>query len=970
MCFHGGSGLGRILAGLVVAGCMAFWGAAGAESGGTAAAPALIVFESGSGAAAGSPAHSALPAPTGKVALEAIGADPLASGLRIGRSAPTALAAALEARALSVALPASAVAGAGAVLTFTGVDVAHHESGLVSLYAQDAATDSEVALVAEGADLLGSIRRGDETWKVQPLGGGATAVYRYDTSGLRRHPPKRGRFLLKNARMQRQAPQREVEAEADSGDVIDLMVAYTPKAREETGNIDAFIQFAIDNTHRIYRNSNVGFRLRLVHAHEVDYSGAANMEADLDFLTEHDDGKMDEIGMLREYYGADLVALFVERPPPSGGACGIAWVPDFGRYPNADFSILGFSVTAHHCETSTNHTFAHELGHNQGADHNPANSAGAVLPTFPYRHGRCNVEEGWNTTMSYPWNEHGPCEREIEYLSSPNLRYQGTPTGDAAVRDNRRVLLETARRVANFRQSRDTPPPLRRRHIIPLVTAASHRGQQSFVRIINHSDSAGTVDIHAVDDTGRRFGPVSLSIDAQAATHFNSRDLEAGNPSKGLSAGVGSGSGQWYLELSADVDIEALSYIRTADGFLTSMHEVASESAEGSNRYYVPFFNPGSNASLQSFLRLVNPGAKSAGIVISGVDSAGDAAPGGEVRLTLEAGAARLLSARALEQGGAGFTGRLGDGQGKWRLDVVAERSIRVMSLLQTRSGHLSNLSRGRGIAAGGLPPLVEQDLVVRGARVDKSGLRTRESTVFRAQVHNQGPVTSLPSSRLHLFLSRDASSSRSDVEVGIVDISNIAPSTQRPISIDVTVPVAGTYYYRACVDVGDEWVHDIGDNCSSPVRVRVSGSPGLLYGAIVPAYKGGGCDNFHWGASRDYPNREAAASKALSECRRVGGVVCGQARVFRRCGAVSVGVSSERGCVTLDGTGANKSAAERLALSHCRSDYADCRLLTSLCNTGVIGASRVGAQSGQDAGAFPFGASESASRPESVPMQ
>ena len=283
------------------------------------------------------------------------------------------------------------------------------------------------------------------------------------------------------------------------------------------------------------------------------------------------------------------------------------------------------------------------------------------------------------------------------------------------MRDSRRVLLETAHRVANYRQSVESPPPLPgTSQTLPLVTAASSRSRPGFVRIINHADRTGTISIRAIDDTGRGFGPVSLPLEGQAAVHLTSTDLEDGNPSKGLSGGVGKGSGHWRLELSADVHIEALAYIRTPDGFVTSMNEVAVETDEGSNRYYVPFVNPGSNSNQRSLLRLVDPGSGLADIIITGADDAADASRHGEVRLALQAGAARMLSARELEQGGSGLAGRLGDGTGKWRLWVSAGSPILVMSLLQLPTGHLTNLSRRQtGVSVGTPPAPDEPDLVV-----------------------------------------------------------------------------------------------------------------------------------------------------------------------------------------------------------------------------------------------------------------
>ena len=162
---------------------------------------------------------------------------------------------------------------------------------------------------------------------------------------------------------------------------------------------------------------------------------------------------------------------------------------------------------------------------------------------------------------------------------------------------------------------------------------ASDAGIEGFVRVVNLSDRAGTVRIHAIDDTGERFGPVTLALDANETVNFRSRELEQGNAAKGLPSGVGDGEGYWRLELESVLHIGPLAYVRTADGFLTSMHDLVPETG---GRHQVLFFNPG------------------------------ECAPGGEVRLTLPAGAARMLSARDLESGGNGFDGSFGDGRGWW----------------------------------------------------------------------------------------------------------------------------------------------------------------------------------------------------------------------------------------------------------------------------------------------------------------
>ena len=224
--------------------------------------------------------------------------------------------------------------------------------------------------------------------------------------------------------------------------------------------------------------------------------------------------------------------------------------------------------------------------------------------------------------------------------------------------------------------------------LVALVPRAADLVREGFVRVINHGDEPGEVSIEAIDDTGAVAGPVVLTLDPHETAHFNSGDLEDGNADKGLPEGIGSGEGDWRLVLDSDLDFEVLSYIRTGDGFLTAMHDVAPV-RDGSHR--VAVFNPGSNENQVSRLRLVNPGSEAAAVTITGVDDAG-ASPGTSVEFGIPAGASLTLTASDLEAG-VGVEGALGDGAGKWRLRVTSNEPIAAMSLLSSPTGHLTNLS-------------------------------------------------------------------------------------------------------------------------------------------------------------------------------------------------------------------------------------------------------------------------------------
>ena len=221
--------------------------------------------------------------------------------------------------------------------------------------------------------------------------------------------------------------------------------------------------------------------------------------------------------------------------------------------------------------------------------------------------------------------------------------------------------------------------------------------RQGFVRLINGSDQGGDVDVVAVDDTGRRYGPLTLFVGANRTVHFNSDDLESGNVRKGLLGGTGPGEGDWRLEFESDLALQALAYVRTPSGFVASVHDVVPVKA---NRYHVGVFNPASDRIQASALRLTNPGAADAEVTITGIDDRGRS-PGTPVRTTVPAGASVTLDAVDLESG-FGVAGALSDGAGRWRLVLEPTQPIVAASLLYSRaSGHVANLST-RASSGGG----------------------------------------------------------------------------------------------------------------------------------------------------------------------------------------------------------------------------------------------------------------------------
>ena len=305
------------------------------------------------------------------------------------------------------------------------------------------------------------------------------------------------------------------------------------------------------------------------------------------------------------------------------------------------------------------------------------------------------AQETARRTALRRWQEQR--RRAAAHARMPSTMYASTPDPAVPVHPfHAPAASPSAPRIVPKRSAADTPLPANEAegHAEPqriwlFLGASETSGREGFLRVVNHSNEPGTVRIEAVDDAGTPAGPADLGIGPMQAIHLNSGDLEGGNAGKGLPEGLGPGQGDWRLTLSSALDVEALSYVRTDDGFVTSMHDTL---AKRDGALQAAFLNPGSNYRQESLLRLVNPEAEDAAVRITGTDDAGQAS--GEVTAEIPAGAARTYTAAELEGGAApGLSGALGDGQGKWRLRIESDQQIVAMSLLATPTGHLTNLS-------------------------------------------------------------------------------------------------------------------------------------------------------------------------------------------------------------------------------------------------------------------------------------
>jgi hypothetical protein len=228
---------------------------------------------------------------------------------------------------------------------------------------------------------------------------------------------------------------------SDTAGQIDVMVVWTPAARNANGGTAAGIQSVVDlavaNANAAYANSGINTRLRLVYAGEVSFTETpSNISGDLSRLQS---GGIPTVHNLRNQYGADIVSLFGSGYA-GAGYCGIGYLMSSV---SSSFASNAFNVVDQTCAGGYL-SYAHEVGHNQGLHHDPANASGSGA--YSYAYGYQDPGGMFRTVMSY-----GGAAR-VQHFSNPNVLYGDRSTGSDN-QNNAEALNRTAATVANFRSS-------------------------------------------------------------------------------------------------------------------------------------------------------------------------------------------------------------------------------------------------------------------------------------------------------------------------------------------------------------------------------------------------------------------------------------------------------------------------------------------------------------------------------------
>jgi hypothetical protein len=243
---------------------------------------------------------------------------------------------------------------------------------------------------------------------------------------------------------------------------ISLLVLYTAAAANfqiESDSMKAKINQAISDTNDSFSKSQIDQDVHLAHHERTTYSEQTSIDLDWQALMDRSSHPpLANVDGLIATHQADIV-LLLTKPALDKQSCGMGSQMHVVRKSFCGSAVAVVPIT---CAT-TKYSFAHELGHIMGADHNT--EGGTFSPPFIHSRGYVNPIGRWHTIMSYPT---GPCVlpncQRILYWSNPSVNVvendqtaQGEPArgstaepAGSTAADNAKSLNATKSTVAAF----------------------------------------------------------------------------------------------------------------------------------------------------------------------------------------------------------------------------------------------------------------------------------------------------------------------------------------------------------------------------------------------------------------------------------------------------------------------------------------------------------------------------------------
>ena len=260
-------------------------------------------------------------------------------------------------------------------------------------------------------------------------------------------------------------PSASATATTTSGPVIDVLVAYTPSLVTYYGSASAALtrlSYLESLTNQAYADTPTNVRIRVVGRNLLNYTAGDENDALLNTITKTTSSPVkQQVDSWRQQTGADLVTVVRAFNNATMSDCGTAWI---GNYHGQGWSsswassvVADGSNGGYYCHDQT---FAHELGHNMGSNHDTETSGGDY-GAYSYSRGyrrTLSASTGFATVMAYT---DGPQQMLNRFSNPAASACLGQPCGVAGSSDNARGLALGAPYVAAYRATvvPTAPPP-------------------------------------------------------------------------------------------------------------------------------------------------------------------------------------------------------------------------------------------------------------------------------------------------------------------------------------------------------------------------------------------------------------------------------------------------------------------------------------------------------------------------------
>ncbi|QIK63078.1 hypothetical protein G7068_07605 [Leucobacter viscericola] len=252
----------------------------------------------------------------------------------------------------------------------------------------------------------------------------------------------------------------------------------------------------IGEANAAFEYSGIRTRLRLLGAMGVSFSqNLWDMGEDLKAL-DRGKGVFANVHSRRNELGADIVSMIVPTSSTKDNysyTCGVAWRAGQGKY-NKNIGQLaydasyGFNVVATQDAIRggvqcPHFAFAHEVGHNLGANHDPDHS-NVTYGDEGYIHGYA-VPGAARDIMSYQCNWNTPCA-ESQQFASPWKTFRGYPnfvSGNTWQSNAARMIEETSTVASEWRTT-----------TVGYDVPTSHKFRKEIMWLVNRKISSGYAD--------------------------------------------------------------------------------------------------------------------------------------------------------------------------------------------------------------------------------------------------------------------------------------------------------------------------------------------------------------------------------------------------------------------------------------------------------------------------------------------